>query len=151
MLLVITLLVLIIGIVMFIAFNEDWMPNSWSDKVSLVCGVTFMTIGAIALFFSLVAFGINYLGLNGQIAEYKAHYESLVFQVEHNLYMDDVTEESNRDLVKEIQKWNCELASKKENQHDFWIGIYIPDIYDQFEFISLEKLAEPHWWEENGK
>ena len=37
----------------------------------------------------------------------------------------------------DIQDWNEDLAKYREIQDDFWIGIYIPNVYDQFEFIEL--------------
>jgi len=33
------------------------------------------------------------------------------------------------------------LAYRKTIQRDFWVGIYYPNVYDQFEFIELNKGA----------
>ena len=40
--------------------------------------------------------------------------------------------------MEDIREWNEDLSAKQANQNDFWIGIFIPDIYDQFEYIELK-------------
>ena len=62
----------------------------------------------------------------------------LVYQYDNNFYNND-NEVGKYELVKSIQEWNEDLAYKKRLQRNFWIGIYYPNIYDQFEFISLER------------
>jgi len=151
MLLIIVLIVLAIGIAGLMIYENDWIKYEWINNVILSIGVVATVIAGVGLIFSCIAFGVNYLGVNGDIEKYNKRYESLVFQVENNIYEDDITEGATRELVKDVEKWNCDLADRKVNQYDPWIGIFIPDIYDQFEFISLDKLAEPHWWEENAK
>lgn len=132
----------IISIILFIIYESVSFKYDIIESLVSILGVILGVISAVVLFFSLVAFCINYIGINGDIAEYKEHYNTLVFEAENNLYKDDVTTVSRHELVKEIQKWNCDLAKKKENQRDFWIGIYIPNIYDDFEFIPLDGLLK---------
>ena len=43
----------------------------------------------------------------------------------------------NEYLIEDIVKWNKEIRFGKEFQHDKWIGVYIPNIYDDFEEIDV--------------
>lgn len=140
MILIIVFAILVIGILGLVAYNNDWFKHEWINNVILSIGVGGIMIAAVGLVFSCVAFGINYLGVNGYIEKCNRRYESLVFQVENNVYKDDITENATRELIKEVQEWNSNLADRKVNQYDPWIGVFIPDIYDQFEFISLDNL-----------
>ena len=138
MLLIIIFGLLIIGILGLAAYDNDWFKYGWINDAMLNIGATITIVAALGVIGSGIAFAINYLGINGYIDECNKRYETLIFQVENNLYKDDIT---THELVKEIQEWNCDLAERKVNQYDPWIGIYIPDIYDQFEFISLDNLV----------
>ena len=39
--------------------------------------------------------------------------------------------------MNQIQDWNTDLAYRKTIQRNFWVGIYYPNVYDEFEFINL--------------
>ena len=93
--------------------------------------------GWVAVLASIIIFAVNYTGLDGYIEANKARYESLTYQYENELYDND-NDIGKKELMSEIQDWNEDLARYKANQDDFWIGIYIPDIYDQFEFIEYK-------------
>ena len=40
-------------------------------------------------------------------------------------------------IIEDIVEWNEDVKFGKEFQHDKWIGIYIPNIYDDFEEIDV--------------
>lgn len=102
-----------------------------------VGALMFCITGVIAAVISILVFVSSNVGIDGYIAESKARYDSLVYQYENNIYDND-NDLGKRELMTDIQDWNEDLARYRANQDDFWIGIYIPDIYDQFEFIELE-------------
>lgn len=98
----------------------------------------FMTVVAsIAVLVSLSVILYNCTGVDGYIAQMNARHEMLVYQLENDLYNND-DDLGKRELMIDIQKWNEDLARRQENQDDFWIGIYWPNIYDQFESIKLK-------------
>ena len=100
-------------------------------------GIAISAIGIFGFIASVVVLAINYIGIDGYIARMNTRYETLVYQYENNIYDND-NDLGKRELMVDIQNWNEDLSSRRERQRDFWIGIYIPNIYDQFEFIELK-------------
>lgn len=100
-------------------------------------GIAISTIGIFGIIISVVVLAINYIGIDGYIARMNTRYETLVYQYENDIYDND-NDLGKRELMVDIQNWNEDLSSRRERQRDFWIGIYIPNIYDQFEFIELK-------------
>ena len=122
--------ILVIGLEFF--FWYDQIYKKYCSVAEMVNGI--MTgIGAICFVSSLAIMGFCYINSNGQADEFTQRYESLTYQYE-NVVFDS---ESKKELYDQIQEWNEDLAWYKSAQRDFWIGIYIPNIFDQFEFIEL--------------
>ena len=127
------IMLIVIGIICFIIYENTMLDDEWIFDM----GVAIEVAGWVAVLASIIIFAVNYIGLNGYIEENKVRYESLVYQYENELYDND-NDIGKKELMSEIQDWNEDLARHKANQDDFWIGIYTPDIYDQFEFIEYK-------------
>ena len=100
-------------------------------------GIAISVIGIFGISVSIAVLANNYIGIDGYIAQMNTRYEILVYQYENDIYDND-NDLGKRELMVDIQKWNEDLSSRRERQRDFWIGIYIPNIYDQFEYIELK-------------
>lgn len=100
----------------------------------------FITIALISLIVSIVML-VNIIvrntNVDAYVAENQMRYEMLVYQYENDIYDND-NDLGKRDLMEDIQEWNEDLAYYREAQDDFWVGIFYPNVYDQFEFIELK-------------
>lgn len=103
---------------------------------SHIVAMFILGVGICLLVISTFIFAINYIGTEASIAGWEKRYESLTYQSENNLYDND-NDIGKKELMNEIRKWNEDLAYHKEIQRNFWVGIYYPNIYDNFEFIPL--------------
>ena len=102
-----------------------------------ISAITATFLGA-AIMISLCIMACNYIGIDAKVSSYQKRYEALTYQYENNFYDND-NDIGKKELVSEIQYWNSDLAYRKTIQRDFWVGIYYPNVYDQFEFIKLNK------------
>ena len=131
----ITLYAFVLYLVLAIAFYDSY-DYGWIGVISMVASV----ISGIAVLFMLIAIVICHVGIEAEIEANKQRYDSLVYQAETRLYEND-NDVGKKDLADQIQNWNEDLARGKALQNDFWVGIFIPNIYDEFEFIPMSVLV----------
>lgn len=110
--------------------------NSFVEAVGMISTVTFI-VGLIAVIVMAIAALFSNVGSKGYIEANRQRYNSLVYQLENNLYDND-NDLGKKELYDEIRDWNEDLAEGKAMQHDIWIGWFYPNIYDEFEFIEME-------------
>lgn len=130
----ITAIGLALALVMnYISKEKDW---GFVESTSIVLSVAGIFLSVCMIF---VMIGMR-LGNDGYVASMHKRRDALVYQAENHLYDDDI-HVSKKELANQITNWNEDLAKNKVNQKDTWIGIFIPNIYDEFEFIPIELLG----------
>lgn len=115
-----------------------WMIIDCTVNYSCLAYVTVPTF-VICLAAVIISLGImccSYIGVDAYVAEMDARYEVLTYELENDVF-DNNNDLGKQELMNKIQEWNEDLAWYKEAQDDFWIGIYIPNIYGHFEPIPL--------------
>lgn len=104
------------------------------------CALAFLIGIFLFVIFNVIsfifAFG-NHICVDAYIASYNEQHDVLVYQLENNLYDND-NDLGKKELYNEIKEWNEDLAFCQTVQDDFWLGVYYPNVYDQFEFIEYE-------------
>lgn len=124
----ILLILLIVGVAMLFTVSDDHLTMSAS----------IFAIGLFGVIISVVFLCANYIGLDGEVKRNQVRYDSLMYQYENCLYDND-NDVGKKELMSEIQSWNEDLAWGKTMQRNPWVGIYIPNVYDQFDFIELHE------------
>lgn len=130
MLLICFIIALIIGIIMIMIGVK-----TWEDVVENI-GIALTICAAGAILVSLIIISINHIDCNAKVAGNQQIYDSLVYQYENDIYDGDIL--GKKELHNQIQKWNVDVAYYQTIQRDFWVGIYYPNIFDQFKTIPLK-------------
>lgn len=106
---------------------DDYERTCWSISVATGFIVVFM----------LFIMSLRYIHVPSDIAGYQTIYDSLSYQVESNMYDND-NDIGKKELMDQVTEYNADVQKHKALQHNFWVGIFYPDIWDQFETIPLE-------------
>lgn len=118
-------ILLVVGMLMLAL--SDYLLDELGGGIAALGLIGILICGTIMIF--------GHANVDGRVAENKAIYDSLVYQYENNIYDND-NDLGKKELMNEIKEWNKDLAWYQEAQDDFWLGIFIPNVYDQFEFIE---------------
>lgn len=97
-----------------------------------------ITIGAtVSILISGAIMVDNYGNDEAIIASNNQRYESLIYQLENELYDND-NDLGKKELYNQIMEWNEDVAYYQNAQDSFWFGIYYPNIFDQFKIIDYK-------------
>ena len=126
-------IVMVVGVLLVILDAHFLYKNDLTFDI----GMTMALVGFLAVLTSSLIILLSHIGLDAKVERSNARYESLVYQYENDIYDND-NDLGKKELMDDIQEWNEDVSYYKELQYDFWLGIYCPNIYDQFEKIELK-------------
>ena len=128
----IIILFILLGIIGCIIAKKNDDLSVW-----YLLGVLILIIAVVGFLTCIIAHSVIFLSVDGTTAALQARYDTLIYQIEHHLYEDEIMSVSMRDFMKEITEWNTELANNQALQDNIWVGIFYPNIYNNFNFITL--------------
>lgn len=150
MLFLLCLIVLIIGIGLVVVGNKKWFDTRNENKVRKFLyqnddtiensGWVTVVVSGFIMAIMIIVFVSNYIGINAQVEKTKERYNAITYKVESDACCDEFGL-LNKEVIDEIQDWNESITYHKNIQKDFWIGIFIPNVYDQFETIDYTKYG----------
>lgn len=82
----------------------------------------------------------NHINTNAKIMKMQETYRAITYKVESGACRDELGL-LNKEVIDEVQKWNETVAYGKNRQKDFWVGVFYPNIYDQFKTIDYRKYS----------
>ena len=107
------------------------------DHIFTVSSATAIIAGIVAAIMLLVI-AITHMSTPMDIAATEAYRETLVYEFTNDVYSDngdDVV--GKKELYNQIRDFNAQLASDHRAAKDFWVGIFVPDVYLDIEPIPL--------------
>lgn len=143
-------IVLIVGIGLITVGNMEWFDARNENKLRKflyqndytieISGWVTVVISGIIMVIMLIVFACTYIGVNAQVEKNKEQYNAITYKVESGACRDEFGL-LNKEVIDEIQDWNENITYYKNFQKDFWVGIFIPNVYDQFETIDYTKYG----------
>lgn len=121
-------IMLIVGAIIAIKSN-DWVDTGFNIGL-LGFALTLILAVSIIVTYSTSGTRQKVLQNNQAAIEYKI--DSGIYSDKMNLL--------DKDIITEVKNWNAELIMKKDYQRNFWIGIFIPNIYDELEIIEYSRI-----------
>lgn len=126
---------LILSTVIWALFETGKLKKEFFLILGVSGAVSFGIIVVVMLFILCS----NHLGAEGQRLACEQRYESLLYKINTETCRDEFGM-LNKSYIDEIQAWNEDVVRYKSWENDFWIGVFIPNIFDNFKTIDLHNI-----------
>lgn len=126
------ILMIIVGLLML-------QRDDYNECIAMT-GASLVVVFGICAIISIIVISVNCIGSEGEKLAYEQRYESLIYKAKTESIRDEFGV-INKDYIDEIQEWNENVVKLKNWEKDFWIGIFVPNIYGEFETIDLSEIS----------
>ena len=136
-------IILVVGVALIVVGNINWDSNKhhflYRNDCDIECaGMIISVISGIVLAIMLVIICCTHFNVDAKVAANKERYTALEYKVTSGACRDEFGLLS-KEVVDEVQDWNEDLVYYQNIQDNFWLGIFYPNVFDQFETIDYEK------------
>lgn len=127
-------IILAVGIGLIVGSNFLY---TFDDEVKIIGKlITVISTVVLAIMLSIICF--NYVNIDAGIEKNKEIYNALEYKITSGACRDEFGLLS-KEVIDEVQEWNEDVKYYQKAQYDFWVGIFYPNVFDQFETIDYEK------------
>lgn len=136
-------IILVIGIALIVVGNINWDSDKhhflyWHDGDIGGAGMIITVISGIVLIIMTTILCCSHFNVDAKVAANKERYTALEYKITSGACRDEFGLLS-KEVIDEVQDWNEDVRYNQSAQYDFWIGIFYPNVFDQFETIDYEK------------
>ena len=141
-----TILIIGIGLIVIGCIDWDYEKNKLfdflydnDDTLKLIGGITTFISGSIVIIM-ITILCCMYIGIDARVEQSKETFDAITYKVESGACRDEFGL-LNKEVIDEIQSWNESVIYNQKMQNDFWVGVFYPNVYDQFKTIDYEKYG----------
>lgn len=104
-------------------------------------GELLAVIGGIAVVISLIIIALEYTTIDSYLESNREIYKAITYKVESDACKDEFGLLS-KDVIDDVQKWNKDVRFYQNIQDNFWVCIYYPNVFDEFQTIDYESYSK---------
>ena len=123
-----TLILTALGVILW-----GWMESLCGATSSVICGII-----AVIMLIGIIFANTN---LEGQIELLQEEKTAIEYKIDSGLFTDKF-DIQDKNIVDEVFAYNSKIIEGKRLQHNFWVGIFYPDIYDVLETIDYATIQK---------
>ena len=140
------ILIIGIGLIVIGCIKWDYKKNKLfdflydnDDILRFIGGITTFISGFVMIIM-ITILCCMYIGIDARVEQSKETFDAITYKVKSGACRDEFGL-LNKEVIDEIQSWNEIVIYNQKMQNDFWVGIFYPNVYDQFETIDYEKYG----------
>ena len=133
--------ILLIGIIFIIVGVASYKIGDNNYKYDFLeeVGLIVMVIGSIVVISSMLIILYTKIGSPADKAKMDEQYNSLCYKAESSEIRDNFGI-SNKSYIDEIQQWNMDAKMYKEINHNFFLGLFVPEYLGNYKTIDLKSI-----------
>lgn len=100
-------------------------------------GIITSIFSMIVIIIMLICIICNHTNVDANLEKHRETYDALTYKMESTTCRDEFGFLS-KEVIDEVQEWNKDIRYYQAAQDDFWVGIFYPNVFDEFATIDYE-------------